>query len=1093
MDQPQGDAAARKITSGSKDRRPGARHTPPANLTARLLRLEALEDRSLLSATWMNLTNVEPTESAQMSLMLPNGDALVHAATGSGSTGSAVWYLLKPDATGGYQNATWSQTGSMNVARLYFGSAVLPNGNVFAVGGEYASDESDSNSAEIYNLTTGLWTSVSPDPQSHVGDEPTEVLPNGSVLVGNISNNGTEIYNPTTNTWSAGGSKIRSNEDSDEESWVKLPNGDILTYDIYSSISDNQFEAELYNPTTNTWSDASNATSTLPLLSTAALGYELGAAVMLPNGNALFTGANGDTAYYNTTTGLWSAGPTMPVVTINSEPTQLTMGDAPAAVLPDGDVLMALSPAVTVVSGHETFPPPTYIYDLNPTTGVYTNVTPPANVYTQLSYVNSYETSMLVLPTGQILFDDFTASPVLYTPSGSPNPSWLPQITSFVNNGNGSYTLTGTQLNGLDEGAAYGDDEQMATNFPIVQVTDTLNGKVYYATTSNWSSVGVATGSTPETVNVVLPAALGTDPFRLVTIANGISSAPIAAPVVTPSGTTGTFTLGGAAVAIDSGLAVTSSAPGLTGTTVTIANYQFGDTLNFTPQNGITVASNSAGVLSLTGSATPAQYAAALQSVTFSTTSTNTTTRTVNFVATDAGLASNTGVDTVNVAIGPPVVTANQPSVNDTAGQTVSVDSAVTVQSFDTDVTGATMTIGTGYQPGNDTLNFTNQNGITGNYSAGVLTLTGSATPAQYQAALQSITFSSTSTSTTTRNISIVVSDSGDTGNVSSNTATTQIVVSPPVTVAGVYVSGSAWASSFDTYLANKNLGSATYGYALQTGSSQLTTLPWTNINQIDVQFSGPVSGIAQSSLALAGGANGSTPTVTGFAILGNNTYQWTLSGPLTNNRYVIGVASTSSSFGPAVVDSNGAGISGTFTTGQAFPSGNGLAGPTFDFFFDVLPGDTDRNANDNATDINNIRPLSSGTRTTSASYNPYYDLLGTAIINATTLNTVRPLTGRLESANPTAPSDSQQVGTTNFVGLELGVQETGSPTPLATGSSTSSSQAGAVSNAVSAGTPSAAATSTTDSTTPDSDLSRSKLAAIDAALSDFDLADLLV
>ena len=64
----------------------------------------------------------------------------------------------------------------------------------------------------------------------------------------------------------------------------------------------------------------------------------------------------------------------------------------------------------------------------------------------------------------------------------------------------------------------------------------------------------------------------------------------------------------------------------------------------------------------------------------------------------------------------------------------------MTVSSYDTDVTGATVTIGTGYQSGSDTLHFTNQNGISGSYAGGVLTLTGSATPAQYQTALQSVT-----------------------------------------------------------------------------------------------------------------------------------------------------------------------------------------------------------------------------------------------------------------------------------------------------------------------------------------------------------------
>ena len=52
-----------------------------------------------------------------------------------------------------------------------------------------------------------------------------------------------------------------------------------------------------------------------------------------------------------------------------------------------------------------------------------------------------------------------------------------------------------------------------------------------------------------------------------------------------------------------------------------------------------------------------------------------------------------------------------------------------------------------------DTLDFTNQNGITGSYNSGtgVLTLTGSATVANYQAALRSITYASTSDNPTTR------------------------------------------------------------------------------------------------------------------------------------------------------------------------------------------------------------------------------------------------------------------------------------------------------------------------------------------------------
>ncbi len=54
-----------------------------------------------------------------------------------------------------------------------------------------------------------------------------------------------------------------------------------------------------------------------------------------------------------------------------------------------------------------------------------------------------------------------------------------------------------------------------------------------------------------------------------------------------------------------------------------------------------------------------------------------------------------------------------------------------------------TVSVGAGFLSG-DTLNFTNQNGITGSFNAatGVLTLSGTASVADYQLALNSITFS---------------------------------------------------------------------------------------------------------------------------------------------------------------------------------------------------------------------------------------------------------------------------------------------------------------------------------------------------------------
>ncbi len=103
----------------------------------------------------------------------------------------------------------------------------------------------------------------------------------------------------------------------------------------------------------------------------------------------------------------------------------------------------------------------------------------------------------------------------------------------------------------------------------------------------------------------------------------------------------------------------------------------------------------------------------------------------------------------------------------------------------DTQLVGATVSIG-GMVAG-DVLGFTNQNGIQGGYDAasGVLTLTGTATLAQYQAALRSVTFSSSSDSptagglSTTRTItwSVTDADSDGVGPQTGGTSTTIEVI----------------------------------------------------------------------------------------------------------------------------------------------------------------------------------------------------------------------------------------------------------------------------------------------------------------------------
>jgi hypothetical protein len=451
----------------------------------------------------------------------------------------------------------------------------------------------------------------------------------------------------------------------------------------------------------------------------------------------------------------------------------------------------------------------------------------------------------------------------------------------------------------------------------------------------------------------------------------------------------------------------------------------------------------------------------------------------------------------------------------------------VAISSNDTDLSGATVTISTGTLQSGDFLSFTSPagSGIAGSYSGGVLTLSGSATVAQYQAALQSVTFSSTSTSTTARTISIVTLD----GALTSNAAPEQVNVVAPVTIVGAYVSGSNWTDTagsedFDGYLSTHGLGNATnpsLGYALQTGSAQLTTLPWANINTISVQFSGPVSNIGLGSLELVGGTGGgavAAPAVTGFTSDGNHAYSWTLASSLGNNEYVLAVATTGSSFGTPgstqVTDSNGAGISGTFTTGSSsFPSGNGLAGSTFDFFFNVLPADGKQAGTVNSTDAAAPKATLNDHETTSG-YSPYFDYNGGGLINSSDPAIAAANLNKSQSTitGPTAPSASQRIASiegTGFIGLALSVQETGSSTSLTAGSSqTSGSLVSTVSNVSSASTTPAATTSASPGSASGTGLGSTGLTppdrgqhgrhgrhfeVTDEALSDFDPTDLWV
>jgi hypothetical protein len=497
----------------------------------------------LADGNWLTLAN--PCEAA-VQLMILMSDGTVLAAnnpTASGGGAGFVWYRLTPDEYGHYVLGKWSDVAPMKDARLYYSSQLLPDGRLFVAGGEYGSGGAK---AEIYDPAHDQWTQINPpvalldpsQPSPYGGtqsflDSASELLPDGSVLVNPVqpqTNYAQLIYYPQSNTWA----QVSPPGFISEASWVKLPDNSILT------VINNSTSSVRFIPSLNQWiPDAPLPVSIWQGLGTIYAG-ETGPAFLLPNGNAFFLGGSGHTAIYtpsgSTSAGSWVAGPDIPG--------GLGSADAPGAMMPNGKILCTASgPPFVVGTGKPNFPKPTYFFEYDYSAGPVGTFTPVNGPTGPTDDVPPFVTAMLVLPDGSVLYANSTeqnfpatgAKLYVYVPIGDPVAAGKPVISSITPNPDGSFHLTGAGLNGISEGAAYGEDAQMSSNYPIIKFTDNGNGHADYGRTYNWSSTGVMTRNQTVSTDFTLPAGLILQTYSLTVIANGISSDPVPFSFLTPS------------------------------------------------------------------------------------------------------------------------------------------------------------------------------------------------------------------------------------------------------------------------------------------------------------------------------------------------------------------------------------------------------------------------------------------------------------------------------------------------------------------------------------------------------------------------------
>jgi hypothetical protein len=419
-------------------------------------------------------------------------------------------WKLTPDSKGNYATGTWSKIASLPLingvqyAPTYFASAVLPDGRVIIQGGEYDTAGIPANPGAIYDPAADAWTPVMGPSGASYGDDPSIVLPNGVFMLSYGSQE--SLFNPSTLSWSSTG---RPKGWQPEAGLTLLPNDKVLTIDTYD-----QQQAEVYDPSTGLWSVTKTPVQ-IPAC------YEIGPAVTRFDGTTVAFGVSpactatspAPTAIYTASTNSWVQGPNIPAV----NGVYYDLADAPAVMLPNGNILFAASPGA--------YKTPTHFFEFGSAANGNTITQAPDPVYFSNS-LSSYYYIFLMLPNGQVLVTDTSNVVEFYTPSSGVVASAMPTVTSLdacVTPGK-TYQLQGTQLNGLTQGAAYGDDAQSATNYPLVRIVNNATGNVFYARTSGFSTMSIAPGRAGST-NYVPAANTETGASTLYVVANGVASA----------------------------------------------------------------------------------------------------------------------------------------------------------------------------------------------------------------------------------------------------------------------------------------------------------------------------------------------------------------------------------------------------------------------------------------------------------------------------------------------------------------------------------------------------------------------------------------
>ncbi len=479
----------------------------------------AIAHTALADGTWaMAPANTAAGGQAFGLWLLSDGRVLSHG----GALNQFV--ILTPDVKGSYEHGSWSPAASKQHARGGAQQHVLKDGRFFEAGGEYVDGPACTPalcaSGEIYDPVADKWTDITPAPHD-IGDTGSAMLDDGRILDSTRKGNQIQIYDPATDKWTDGKSMPLNN--GQENAWAALQNGGVL------AVGYARDGAAIYDSASGTW----QRTGAVPS------GFDVGDAggISLMFDGRVFVYGLGKSYIYTpgptgADPGTWDFGPDL----LNGNRAEDEFTDT----LPNGQVWGALV--------QMTYGPGVVLQEFDPMTNTSKSVTPPPDTG------NPYPIGYVNLPNGQVMVTA-ERNDWIYTPDTQPQDEWRPVVTSVDFNSDGTYTLKGTQLTGLINGADEGDDMTMAENFPVVWLTDET-GDVHYCRSFNFSHMMPHKAPLEESCQFTTPADLPAGTYDLYVSAVGVISKD---PVLFTTGMGGKPTGGGSGGSGGSGAAGSGS------------------------------------------------------------------------------------------------------------------------------------------------------------------------------------------------------------------------------------------------------------------------------------------------------------------------------------------------------------------------------------------------------------------------------------------------------------------------------------------------------------------------------------------------------